>query len=123
MAQIVMKACDFDVKKGRKTEKCGQQVPDNEPTYLTEGTTRYSMDLCAEHQQLMREVLLPFTSIAFDTQRRMGTQVRKAIQTKSGKAFTTKDVRTWLQEQGRDVPESGRLPKDLIEEYANAHGG
>lgn len=123
MADVVRKECDFDVQKGRKVVTCGKPVTDAEATALTIGTTRYLMDLCDEHKQLLTETLVPFTSIAYDTQQRRGTHVRKAIQTKSGQAFTTKDVRLWLQQQGREVTETGRLPKDLIEEYAAAHGG
>jgi hypothetical protein len=35
-------------------------------------------------------------------------------------AFTTKDVREWLQAQGRDVAPSGRLPEAVLKEYERA---
>lgn len=120
MADVVLKTCDFKVDK-RRTKACGNPVPDNEPTPVTIDTTRFLMDLCDEHKQALREALLPFTSVAHDTQQRRGTQVRKAVQTKGGQTFTTKDVRMWLQEQGREVPSAGRLSQDLLEEYKNAH--
>lgn len=113
--------CDLKVKRGRKEVACGEPVPNDEPTALTLGTTRYLMDLCEEHQQELGEAVGPFISVAHDAQQRRGTQVRKAIQGKSG-AFTTKDVRQWLMEQGREVPPTGRLSNDLIREYQDATG-
>jgi hypothetical protein len=123
MADIISKACDFKVLRRKKTEACGLPVPNNEPTPVTVGTTRYLMDLCAKHQESLIAALQPYTSIASDTQQRNGTAVRKAIQGADGRPFTTKDVRLWLQAQGREVPEAGRLPQALLVEYQEAHGG
>lgn len=123
MADVIRKECDFKIHKGRKQVNCGQPVTDSEATPMTLEATRYLMDLCDEHKQLLRDTVLPFTSVAHDTSLRRGTHVRKAVQTKGGQAFTSKDVRKWMQDQGREVTETGRLPKDLIEEYAAAHGG
>jgi hypothetical protein len=117
----VDKFCDFKVKRGRKTEACGQDVPNNEATAITHGTTRYFMDLCDEHKQLMSEVLEPFTSIAHNTEKRVGTQVLKAIKGRGGQTFTAADVRVWLKEQGREISSTGRIPVDLIREFEAAH--
>lgn len=35
----------------------------------------------------------------------------------------TRDVRAWADEQGIDVPKSGRLPKTVTEAYTAAHEG
>jgi hypothetical protein len=122
MGERVRKFCDVKVKRGRKTESCGQDVPGDVATPLQVGTTRYEMDLCQEHQDEMREVLAPFTSIAHTARQRVGTQVRKAIQGTDGKSFTAQDVRAWLKEErGYDVPETGRLPKAWITEFERAH--
>lgn len=123
MADVVRKLCDFKLSKGRKHVPCGQPVTDSEPTAMTLEMTRYLMDLCDEHKQLLRATVEPFTSVSHDTSLRRGTHVRKAIQTKGGQAFTSRDVRKWLQEQGRDVSGVGRLPQDVIDEYAAAHEG
>ncbi|MFJ6508697.1 histone-like nucleoid-structuring protein Lsr2 [Streptomyces sp. NPDC091879] len=120
MADVVMKKCDFKVTRNRAKASCGQDVPNNEATPVTVGTTRFLMDLCQEHIDKMHAALEPFTSVAHDAQKRTGTQVRKAIRGKRG-AFTTADVRKWLQEQGREVSSTGRLPGDLIREYEDAH--
>jgi hypothetical protein len=121
MADVVMKKCDFKVTRSRAKASCGQDVPNNEATPITVGTTRFLMDLCQEHIDKMHAALEPFTSVAHDTQKRTGTQVRKAIAGKRGEAFTTADVRKWLAEQGRDVSNTGRLPQHLIREYQDAH--
>jgi hypothetical protein len=117
----VDKFCDFKVKHGRKTETCGQDVPGNEATAITVGTTRYFMDLCRDHQQLMVGALEPFTSIAHNTEKRVGTQVLKAIKGRGGQTFTAADVRQWLKEQGREIAHTGRIPTDLIREFEAAH--
>lgn len=121
MADVVMKTCDFKVTRNRAKAPCGQAVPNNEPTPITVGTTRFLMDLCQEHIDKLHAALEPYTSIAHDTQKRTGTQVRKAIASKRGLAFTAADVRKWLQEQGREVSGTGRLPEHLIREYQDAH--
>lgn len=123
MAEKTSRYCDFvQHRKGKADNVCGQPVPDDEPTPVTLGTTRYLIDLCAEHQEALKADLLPYTSLAHDTQQRRGTAVRKAIQGKAG-AFTTKDVREWLKAQGRPVTDTGRLSNDLIQEYQEAHNG
>jgi hypothetical protein len=117
----VDKFCDFKVKRGRKSETCGQDVPNNEATAITLGTTRYFMDLCLDHQQLMIGALEPFTSVAHNTEKRVGTQVLKAIKGRGGQTFTAADVRQWLKEQGREIAHTGRIPTDLIREFEAAH--
>ncbi|MFF1701216.1 histone-like nucleoid-structuring protein Lsr2 [Streptomyces sp. NPDC058252] len=120
MADVVKKACDVKIRRGSKKVACGKDVPNNEPTSVTIGTTKYVMDLCEEHQGALMSALEPYTSVASDVLQRRGNVVRKAIQGKRG-AFTTKDVRNWLKQQGREVTETGRLPNDLIQEYVEAH--
>ncbi|MFE2099541.1 histone-like nucleoid-structuring protein Lsr2 [Streptomyces sp. NPDC059468] len=122
MGERVRKYCDRKVKRGRKTEACGQDVPGDKATPFQIGETRYESDLCQEHIDELYAALEPYTSIAHTARKRVGTQVRKAIQGKGGQAFTAQDVRTWLREErGYDVPETGRLTKAWIEEFEAAH--
>jgi hypothetical protein len=79
------------------------------------------MDLCLDHQQLMVGALEPFTSVAHNTEKRVGTQVLKAIKGRGGQTFTAADVRLWLKEQGREIAHTGRIPTDLIREFEAAH--
>jgi hypothetical protein len=121
MADVVSKACDFKVQRGRRKVACGQPVPHNESTPITVGTTKYLMDLCEEHQDDMLADLEPYTSIAHSAQKRVGTQVRKAIRGKGGQSFTASDVRDWLREQGYEVSDTGRLPQAWVSEFEAAH--
>jgi hypothetical protein len=120
MGDRLSKFCDFKVKKGKKEVECGKPVPGDEPTALTYATTRFVMDLCEEHREALEAAIIPYTSVATEAQKRTGTQVRKAIASKKGMAFTAADVRAWLKEQGREVAPSGRLPENLIREYQDA---
>jgi hypothetical protein len=121
VADIVSKTCDKKIPKGRKKVPCGQPVPGNEATAITVGTTRYLMDLCDEHKAELMAAVEPFTEVAHDAQKRTGTQVRKAIQGKGGKAFTAADVREWMKDQGREISGTGRLPASVIREFQDAH--
>ncbi|MDX3260803.1 Lsr2 family protein [Streptomyces sp. MI02-2A] len=120
MADVVQKKCDFKYHPGTKREKaCGKDVPDNESTVFSVGPVRYETDLCADHKATLLEDLEPYTSIARNVQRRYGKVVRKAIQGRQG-AFTTRDVRNWMREQGVEVSDTGRVPEDWIKRFMEA---
>lgn len=121
MADVLRKTCDMVVKRGRRKERCEKPVPDDEPTPLTIGTTKYLMDLCQQHQKELHGAIQPFLDIAHDARKRTGTQVRKAVLDLDGHVFTAKDVRNWLRDQGRPVPDAGRLPQSAYDEYVAAH--
>ncbi len=121
MADVIQKKCDFKHHPGTARERaCGKDVPGNEPTSFTVGGTIYESDLCEEHQETLLEDLEPYTSIARQVRRRYGKSVRKAVQGRGG-AFTTKDVRNWLREQGREVSDTGRISEDIIKEFMKTH--
>ncbi|MGI5135676.1 hypothetical protein [Streptomyces sp. CA-106110] len=61
-------------------------------------------------------------SVAHDAQKRTGMHVRQALRGRTGQAFTTKDVRSWLMNQGENVPHAGRLSNEQIKRYEEAHG-
>ncbi|MFE9525130.1 histone-like nucleoid-structuring protein Lsr2 [Streptomyces sp. NPDC006631] len=120
MGDRLTKFCDVKIKRGKNEVECGKPVPNDEATTLTYGTTRFEMDLCADHIADLESKISPFTSIAHAAQKRTNTAVRKAIAGKRGKAFTTADVREWLRAQGREVSSTGRLPDNLLREYQDA---
>lgn len=115
--QEVIRRCDLLVNGKR----CGERVPDDSPTSFAVNSTTYEMDLCATHYQDFYEALEPYLGVAEPTKTRAGRAVRRAIRGQTG-AFTTKDVRQWLQEQGRDVSPTGKIANALVEEYKVAHG-
>jgi hypothetical protein len=117
--ETIHRLCDYQIKSGRYYETCGKDVEDT--TRLVIRNETFFVDLCTQHFKTLQEANRPFTDVANDAQRRTGTAVRKAIKGKKG-TFTTKEVREWLRAQGRDVPDSGRLPATAIEEYQEANG-
>jgi len=112
---IVRKTCDYR-KRGTP---CGKPVPDNLSTEFALAPDSYAADLCVEHRQVLAKAFAPFVEISRRSRAiaSVNTRGRKVLRGKGGKTFTTKDVRLWLVEQGRDVPEGGRLPNSEIERY------
>lgn len=128
MAQRIIRACDFDKpKRGGGTVKCGVEF-DGDPTVFDFENRRYEADLCDEHKQALFESMEPFTRIsrssAVPPQKTRNGRGRLVHKSRLG-AFTSKDVRNWLIEQGREneVAPVGRIPNSLIEEYEAAHSG
>lgn len=118
--QEVVRKCDATV--GKNANKCGERVPNDKPlTFAVEGV-HYEADLCDKHRAAFLDSVAPYTDLARPVSTRSGSAVRAVLKGKRG-VFTTKDVRQWLKEQGRDVSPSGRLPNEFIEEYKAAHGG
>lgn len=114
MQEVILR-CDFE----EKGSKCGLVVPDNRTTTFALDAVSYEADLCAKHKKVFEACMQPVMSIARPTTSRAGKAVRQALKGKKG-TFTTKDVRKWLQDQGREVSPTGRIPNALIEEYKEA---
>lgn len=83
------------------------------------GDVAYAMDVCDEHAGALAETLrgLGFVpdSIA------VGHNRRAAYLTRSGRPFSTREVRDWLRSQGAHVSDAGRLPDDVLRAYAHCH--
>lgn len=125
MADEIIKKCDFRVGRGRNIHPHGVTVEGNEATTFRIGGVEYSADLCSEHRAAMLECLQPFIAISKRTGRSYSprnARGRMVMRAKGGVTFTTKDVRRWLEEQGREVPNTGRLANEIIEEYKVANG-
>lgn len=115
MAQEIIRRCD----KVTKDKVCGELVADGNPTSFMINAVSYEMDLCERHYAEFTAALEPYMHVAQPTKAKQGSTVRKALKGKTG-TFTTKDVRKWLVEQGRDVSPTGRIPNSLIDEYKAA---
>lgn len=117
-----IRRCDVVVGKGRNRAAHGEVIKD--PVRITVGGKNYLMDICPEHEAEMLERLQPYLSIA----RRAGQALprngrgRAVMRAKGGRPFTTADVRIWARENGKDVPATGRVPNELIEEFKEAVG-
>lgn len=116
--QEIIRRCDRDIRG----KACGERVPEDSPTTFVVNSVTYQMDLCAKHYTEFINALEPFLHIAEPTMTNTGKAVRKALKGRNGaQPFTTKDVRKWLMEKGREVSPTGRIPNSLIEEYREAH--
>jgi len=121
---VIEKVCDFKMRTGRNDHTCGQPVPDNDPTEFALAPDSYSADLCKEHRQTLADALAPFVEVGrrSRTIASVNSRGRKVLRGVGGISFTTKDVREWLQEQGRPVPPTGRVPNADIQEFMNLKG-
>ena len=117
---IISKTCDYR-KRGTA---CGQPVPGDLSTEFALAPNSYAGDLCVEHKEALSDALAPFIEIARPGRAisAVNSRGRKLLRGKGGKTFTTRDVRAWLVEQGKEVSEGGRLPNADIELYMTRHG-
>ena len=120
--QEVVRRCDMPMKrKGGGTGPCGERVPGDTPQTFALDGTQYEGDFCEKHQGELRNCLAPYIEVARENRSRTAQNVRASLKGRGKGTFTTKDVRKWLEEQGREVAPSGRLPNELIEEFRAAH--
>ena len=80
----------------------------------------YLIDLNAEHAGELRDALAPYVGHARPAGRRTTRKATgSAPAAKTGTDATA--VREWARGNGFDVPERGRLPKEVKEAYDAAH--
>lgn len=75
----------------------------------------YEIDLSDEHAQELRDQLLSWTENA----RRVGGRRTRGIRNRS--ANNAGKIRQWAKDNGHEVSERGRIPKEIQEAYAAAH--
>ena len=77
----------------------------------------YEIDLSARHAEEFRRQLARFLEHA--------SLVRPARRRPSVRTLASRErsrqIRAWAEEQGLDVSERGRLPRDVIQQYENEH--
>jgi hypothetical protein len=110
--------CDRQITKGKSKQECMKPV--TEPTLFALRSTAYEVDLCEQHLAEFEVLLADYIKNATPTREVRATTLngRAVMRGKTG-TFTTKDVRIWLQKNGYDVSETGRISNELIEEYRN----
>lgn len=108
--------CDMPVKRRGTTEttRHGVVIEDYQGPFEfgVEGKS-YEVDLCEEDTQVARDTFTLLISVATEVSP-SGQAVRRALKGKQGR-FTHKQMRKYLQEQGLEVADSGRLSNDLID--------
>lgn len=71
----------------------------------------YEIDLNAEHEAEFVQALQPWIKVA-----RKVARTRAKSGSAAGKG-TAAEARAYLREQGHDLPERGRIPHQLLEEF------
>jgi hypothetical protein len=111
MAQKVQVLLEDDLDGGEATETIA---------FGLDGTN-YEIDLSDENAAALRDAFARYVGAARRAGRSGGRTIPGA---RSGSLRTTsgpdpKEVRVWASENGINVPDRGRLPKDIIEQFEN----
>lgn len=107
--------CDVHGDETRATETVG---------FGLDGSS-YEIDVCEEHARVLRDRLASFVGVA----RRAGGRAAPTAAGRSGRRRRSRggsgeaaQIREWARGQGLAVPERGRIPAELAQRYAEAHG-
>jgi hypothetical protein len=105
MAQrtIVSLVDDLDGREASQTVKFGLDG------------VEYAIDLSDKNADKLRKALAPFVGHG----RKLSRSRRPHRQVQAGPS--PRDVRAWAKDHGYDVPERGRVPRDVREAYDQAH--
>src|SRR3954454_9300321 len=111
MAQRVMLIDDLDESEGAETI-----------TYTVNGQD-YEIDLSEENAQRFYDVLGPFIEKSRRVQRQTAPAPRRDGRRRSSGSSRgdIPQIRAWAQSQGMDVSERGRVKKDVLDAYDQAH--
>ena len=96
--------------------------PDARPvTFALDGTT-YSIDLAATNLDKLREALAPFIARAQTSQRAALASI-KARNGRSERDYDLVSLREWAGKNKIALPQRGRIPGAVIEQYKATGGG
>jgi len=77
----------------------------------------YEIDLSSGNASKLRDALAPWVAAARKTG---GRRARRSVRTAAGPGSA--EIRSWAQENGYQVSSRGRVPAEVREAYAKAHG-
>jgi hypothetical protein len=119
MAVLPQRICDWPV--GRAGAACGKTVEEGDETRFSVNDVTYAMDVCAEHKDSFMGLFEKAFTIARPVSVRRVSGTRKIMKSKLG-AYTTRDVRIWLKENGYpEISDTGRISNELMESFKAAH--
>ena len=84
-------------------------------------SSQYEIDLNAVHAKELRDSLAPYVEGA----RRISGTARQTVQRRRGASADEADsteIRDWARENGIEVKDRGRVPKDIVARYNAAAG-
>jgi Lsr2 len=104
----------------------GDDTPGTETVGFSVDGTSYEIDVCDKHAREMRDAFAPYVGNARRAGSARGGRGRAAgggggRSRGGGDRQRTAEIRRWAREQGRQVPDRGRLPASIVEEYEAAH--
>lgn len=82
--------------------------------------TSYEIDLNKENAAKLEKALAPFIDKATKVSSARAAGGRATRRTASGRSKAA-EVRAWAKEQGISVPDRGRVPNEVLEQYEAAH--
>jgi Lsr2 len=77
----------------------------------------YELDLSAKHAADFRHQLAPFVEHA----RLVGAHRSRTPARTAASRERSREIRAWAEQQGLEISERGRLPGNVIEQYATLH--
>jgi Lsr2 len=92
-------------------------------TYTVDGQD-YEIDLSEDNVQRFHEALEPFVAKSREVKRQAAPTRRRGDGRRSSAGSTRDDIpqiRQWAQAAGFDVSERGRIKKEIIDKYDEAH--
>jgi nucleoid-associated protein Lsr2 len=89
-------------------------------TFAYAGTS-YEIDLGKKNQAALEKALAKFIAVARPAGRAPAAAGRKTARTAAGRGGDLAAVRAWAREQGLEVSDHGRVPRDVQRAYEDAH--
>lgn len=106
----------------------GDDTPGTETISFSVDGGAYEIDACDAHAADLRDAFAPFVGAARRagggagrSSGRRGSSGRVSRGGVGGDRQRTADIRGWARNQGLKVPDRGRLPGAIIEQYESAH--
>jgi hypothetical protein len=113
MAQRTILTDDLDGTEGAQTI-----------TYTVDGQ-EYEIDLSEDNVQRFHEALEPYVSKSREVQRQQAAPARRSRGDGRRSSGSGRDdipqIRAWAESQGMDVSARGRVKKEIIDAYDEAH--
>lgn len=115
MAKTTVITCDYTTDEGAT---CHKPATVKFTTTSSEGVT-YEVDFCDAHRDAFEALI---TRVGSSPQRAIvNSKARSVHLTRSGRSFTVSEARSWLAANGHEVSVNGRISKELLQVFAEAH--
>lgn len=81
----------------------------------------YEIDLSAANAEKLAKALAPYIEKATKVSSVRAATSRGRRTAAGGRSSRASEIRTWAKDQGIEVPDRGRVPNEVIEQYEAAH--